>query len=76
MTDIINNNEKIIYIIKYSRPPSLVKAQKIYQQKNKELVNQIQKKFYNKNKDNEEFKLKKHQYYLNYKEKKMKLLSE
>jgi hypothetical protein len=62
-------------IISYSRIPSLVKAQKKYQLLNSVKVNDIAKNWYNKNKDNEEFKEKRRQQYLKNKEK-IKLLKE
>ena len=75
MTDIIDSNN-IITIIKYSRIPSLVKAQNKYRVNNPELMNKIANNWYNKNKDSDEFKEKRRQYYLNYKENKKNKLNE
>jgi len=62
-------------IISYSRIPSLVKAQKKYQQNNHEKTNEISQNWYNRNKDKEEFKEKRKINYLKNKEK-LRLLKE
>lgn len=67
--------ENIEHIISYSRIPSLVKAQKKYQKANNDKMNEIAKSWYNRNKDNEEFKEKRKLNYLKNKEK-LKILKE
>jgi hypothetical protein len=75
MAEIINNNN-IITIIKYTRIPSLIKAQNKYRLNNNEKMNKIANNWYNKNKDNPEFKEKRKLFYLKTKEKKQNELNE
>lgn len=62
--------ENIITIIKYSRIPSLIKAQTKYRVNNPDIINKISNNWYHKNKDNEEFKERRRQYHLKYKQQK------
>lgn len=68
MNDENNNNEtnnNIIYVEKivYKILPSLKKAQKKYVETHKDIIRNINTKYYNKIKDLEEFKNKKAEYY-------------
>ena len=67
--------EKIVYVY-LARSESMIKAQRKYRENNPAKHNELSMKYYNKNKDNPEFKLKtslkKKEYYLRKKENKLK----